>query len=149
MPGEEEVRRKAYNEARREENKAYQKAYYETHRETRRKENKAYYEAHREERKARQKVYREAHREEIKTYWVLRTYNVSLQDAEMLVALRDGEGAWCDICRTTAGPFEIDHDHETGKIRGILCKNCNLILRRKLSIQIAQAIIEYLSRDRA
>lgn len=44
----------------------------------------------------------------------------------MLAAQNGG----CAICSTTtpdgnARRFHVDHDHETGKIRGLLCHSCN------------------------
>ena len=41
----------------------------------------------------------------------------------------DQEGK-CAICRTpkTLDEMELDHDHETGRLRGFLCKNCNFKL---------------------
>jgi hypothetical protein len=121
--------------------KTYMKAYGETHREERRAYMKAYGETHREEKRAYDKVYGktyyEVHREERRASVIMRKYRVSRQSAELLVSLRDGEGAWCDICRTTNGPFMIDHDHETGRIRGILCRSCNTALHRRFPIQAA------------
>ena len=40
------------------------------------------------------------------------------------------QGRCCAICRKTPELviFHIDHDHKTGKVRGILCRACNLML---------------------
>src|SRR3954453_23374912 len=43
---------------------------------------------------------------------------------ENLAALIEGQGWTCAIC---AGPPQhIDHDHATGKVRGVLCGPCNM-----------------------
>lgn len=53
-------------------------------------------------------------------------YNLSLE--ERISLLREQEGA-CAICHIPLNPFgnytHTDHDHLTGKVRGILCTNCN------------------------
>lgn len=51
----------------------------------------------------------------------------------MTIAQRDemfeAQGSCCAICRTDKPPgknsWHIDHDHDTGAVRGILCGNCN------------------------
>lgn len=50
-----------------------------------------------------------------------RTYNVSIEEIEVLI--RDQAGR-CRICGQ-ARPLCIDHDHETGRVRGLLCQPCN------------------------
>jgi len=48
-------------------------------------------------------------------------HELSAHEADVLVA---AEGGRCAIRR--AAPAEhVDHDHETGRVRGILCSNCN------------------------
>jgi hypothetical protein len=43
--------------------------------------------------------------------------------------LLQSQGGRCAICHTDQpgghGRFHIDHDHVSGRIRGLLCNNCN------------------------
>lgn len=51
--------------------------------------------------------------------YLMRTYGLSREDAEAI--RRDG---LCAICGTD-GPLHVDHCHESGLIRGMLCGLCN------------------------
>ena len=53
---------------------------------------------------------------------ISRTYNVDLESAEKLLNIDK-----CSICETyVEGQNQhVDHCHKTGKVRGILCNNCN------------------------
>lgn len=56
----------------------------------------------------------------------------------------------CPICKKTTIPgltskIVLDHDHDTGKIRGWICDSCNTgIGRFKDSIELLEVAIEYL-----
>ena len=71
-----------------------------------------------------------------------RTYNISREELE---ALNTGV---CGICGTTESgyyDFHIDHDHETGEIRGLLCNTCNLGLGHfKDNPALLEAAVQYL-----
>jgi hypothetical protein len=53
-------------------------------------------------------------------------YGITLADFDRLLALQDGR---CAICQTTTprsrGTWRVDHDRETGQVRGLLCDSCN------------------------
>jgi hypothetical protein len=53
-----------------------------------------------------------------------RQYDLTEQQVE---ALREAQGGVCAICRS-ASAVHVDHDHETGKVRGMLCFSCNAAL---------------------
>jgi hypothetical protein len=48
--------------------------------------------------------------------------------------LLEAQGGVCAICKTLPegkgrfGTWNVDHDHETGEIRGLLCGYCNSML---------------------
>lgn len=75
---------------------------------------------------------------------------VDLYDA-MLVE----QGGRCAICpATTPGGrhgkhFHVDHDHTTGKVRGLLCNACNTVLGAAADrVDTLQNAISYLSKER-
>lgn len=56
----------------------------------------------------------------------------------------------CQICKkhqdTLNKSLSVDHDHKTGKVRGLLCGSCNLFLGlARDNTQLLQAGIEYLN----
>ena len=59
-----------------------------------------------------------------------RLYDITLEEYEEMLERQAGK---CAICKTdTAGGkhnvFCVDHDHVTGKVRELLCKDCNIVL---------------------
>jgi len=56
----------------------------------------------------------------------VRTYGITMEDAQSLLDSQDGE---CAICTTPLSITEstacVDHDHLTGAVRGMLCRQCN------------------------
>lgn len=69
--------------------------------------------------------------------------------SETLALLADSQGV-CAICQTpfkSASGMHFDHDHATGKIRGVLCYPCNMMLGvARDSVQILGSGVAYLNR---
>jgi hypothetical protein len=58
-----------------------------------------------------------------------RKYGISSAAYEELHALQGGRCAICGIDESkTRKKLSVDHDHETGAVRKLLCHNCNVIL---------------------
>ena len=64
---------------------------------------------------------------------LIKTYGISLDDYSLIL---ERQGGVCAICKRgykgTRNGIEIghhvDHDHATGKVRGVLCTRCNVAL---------------------
>ena len=61
-----------------------------------------------------------------------RRYGITQNDYEVMIAEQNNQ---CAICNTTEpggrhnrGYFVVDHCHTTGKVRKLLCNNCNTAL---------------------
>jgi len=112
-----------YYTANREKILAYSKAYYKAHREERR----IHYEAHRGEKKAYGETYRQRPgvKTRIKEYAWKYFYGLT---PEAYGSMLSEQGGKCAVCSTAdwgrLGPV-VDHNHETGFVRGILCNRCN------------------------
>ena len=56
---------------------------------------------------------------------IMKLYGLSKEDFNKILIQQSGK---CPICKTTfkeRRDIHIDHSHNTGKVRGLLCKNCN------------------------
>jgi len=67
------------------------------------------------------------HKERIWGYKLRREYGISSKDYFIMLDAQNGKCAICD--KTTEEKLCVDHDHKTGKVRGLLCRNCNLKLQ--------------------
>jgi hypothetical protein len=56
-----------------------------------------------------------------RNYHLKRRYGLTEDDVKQLIAQ---QGGVCAVCRIE-NPEHVDHCHRTGKVRGVLCFNCN------------------------
>jgi hypothetical protein len=79
-----------------------------------------------------------------------RMYGITQQDYDVMLTEQNNQ---CAICKTTepggrhtSNYFVVDHCHNTGKVRKLLCHHCNTALGLVGdNIGTLQAMIEYLS----
>lgn len=78
-------------------------------------------------------------------------YGISEAEADQMLEDQDGV---CAICK---GPpngrydkYVIDHDHETGSVRGLLCNNCNAAIGfLRDDVELVDAASRYLQKHKA
>lgn len=63
-----------------------------------------------------------------KREWLQRLYGVTLAQYNALLISQNGVCAICQKLCATGRALSVDHCHETGHIRGLLCGNCNRAL---------------------
>lgn len=116
--------------------------------EERRAKERAYYHANIEKHKAYHKRYRESHKEQLKAqqaawvarqgpdrnrrYQLKRLYGIDLEHYDAILQRQGGVCAICRLSETTIDrrtgkpwPLAVDHNHNTGELRGLLCRRCN------------------------
>jgi hypothetical protein len=120
------VRNRRWRERHRDEDVARSAARHAANREEYNARARAWHEAHREEANARNRARYAANRGE----WRRAVHGVSAAEHEALYAGQEGRCAICQEPRPKTGPgcLHIDHDHDTGERRGLLCRNCNSAL---------------------
>lgn len=69
------------------------------------------------------------YKEQYRAYMLQRNYRITVEEHE---ALFESQGRKCAICRTDEPGgnkgWHTDHNHNTDKVRGILCHKCNLMI---------------------
>lgn len=98
-----------------------------------RENNRKYYQQRKQQRNDCNKRYRWENGEKIaiakRKHWLTYRYGISIDEYENLFNLQNGV---CLICHKPENrpnkKLAVDHDHATGKIRGLLCDKCNRAL---------------------
>lgn len=99
-------------------------------------DKKEWFRIHKPQKKLYDKNYRQKNQERIKMVIknckMLKRYGIDLETFNNLYEQQNGQ---CCICADkmtmikTEGKFVcIDHDHNTKKVRGLLCNSCNLMI---------------------
>jgi hypothetical protein len=91
--------------------------------------------------KSRQK-YEEVHRETR----LVRTYGITVAQYDAILIHQNGV---CAICQNPPKTrrLHVDHDHKSGRVRGLLCFRCNRILVANHSVQTVKKVLAYLERE--
>jgi predicted transcriptional regulator YheO len=78
-------------------------------------------------------------------------YGITQQQYDQILKDQNGVCAICHNTETTKHQngkirsLSVDHDHQTNKVRGLLCYNCNIILGKyKENIEIFKSFCNYL-----
>jgi hypothetical protein len=85
---------------------------------------------YREAKNQRQAEWRAANKGEKQTrankrYNLKQLYGITIKQFEQMLAAQDYRCAICPRSLKGRGTAHVDHDHRTGRVRGILCTSCN------------------------
>ena len=103
-----------------------------------------------ERERERSKKYNKSNPDKVKNNQLKRNYNITLKEYNEMFEHQEGK---CFICNIHQSEFKkllsVDHNHETGKVRGLLCDGCNSILgRANDNITILENAIKYIKKYR-
>ncbi len=84
-----------------------------------------YHAAHPEKKRASVAKWRRLHPETAKARGRLARYGLSPEGFTALFVEQEGKCAICDLVR---GDLCVDHCHATGRVRGLLCRECNVAI---------------------
>ncbi|MCS7317205.1 MAG: endonuclease VII domain-containing protein [Candidatus Dojkabacteria bacterium] len=77
-------------------------------------------------------------------YHLRNKYNISLTTYEEIKEFQENK---CAICHQETTKLVVDHDHNSGALRGLLCHSCNVMLgHARDNVEILSSAIEYLNK---
>lgn len=90
----------------------------------------SWYVSHRDDVKKKSVIWgnnnRDKKRESARRTLLKMKYGITPEDFNELLAHQGGQCAICSANEPGDEQWHIDHNHETGQIRGLLCRNCNI-----------------------
>lgn len=113
----------------------------------RRKNNKIYYQSYCKDCASRLKTkWSRENKSHLRSYKINRKYNLSKDQYDDLYWSQNGNCAICKIPLIIGKLTHVDHCHETGRIRGLLCTNCNTGLGIFEKFKKMPEVYEYLNK---
>jgi len=111
------------------------KKYHKEHTEEARQRGREYYKNHREAVRKYTKEYYLKNTAKAKKYQLKYKYNITVEQYDQMFEEQNGVCAICGKPETTKNQWgtlrlSVDHDHVTGRVRGLLCTRCNNIIGR-------------------
>lgn len=81
-----------------------------------------------------------------RTRWaaVVRRYGMTLDEYDALVLRAEGR---CEVCGDPHRKLHIDHCHETGRVRGLLCPSCNRCVDRATDLDYVRRATAYVQQE--
>lgn len=64
-------------------------------------------------------------KDQVRERHLVKAYGITPLDYDAILSSQDGGCAICGRACTTGKRLAVDHNHTTGSVRGLLCKNCN------------------------
>jgi len=114
--------RRRWRERNRESIRAYHRKWREDHPDKSGQYSKKLYYKNQVHESERKKKYRRENPEHLRNLSMKRRYGITADDYAAMVVSQDGK---CAICGKEDNKLHIDHNHETGHVRGLLCGPCN------------------------
>ena len=75
--------------------------------------------------KAISKEYRRTHPDSMRKSDLKRNYGMTIENYNQMFVNQNGACLICGKSSLTSKHLNIDHNHQTGKVRGLLCQFCN------------------------
>lgn len=73
------------------------------------------------------------------------TYGITAEDYRALLVAQGGVCAICERATGRTKRLAVDHDHDTGAVRGLLCSQCNYVVIGRYDADALQRAIDYLA----
>lgn len=72
-----------------------------------------------------------------------RKFGLTVQQYRSLI---DASGGVCPICRFEPDNWQVDHDHVTGRVSGVVCRRCNVqvLAASRHNVELAERLVAYL-----
>lgn len=89
------------------------------------------------------------HRDAVRRWKLREWYGITPEQYDAMLVAQDGRCALFQVCGSTEpggrwNRWHVDHDHVTGKVRGLLCNDCNLHRVGMNTAESAFVVLKYL-----